>query len=77
MIQPSMERTATAPVEVRVSEVVAAGGAGVEEVLFAESAGGSMSISVEAMVGGRYGVGGEVCGVEVLLEVWAKSTLFS
>lgn len=52
MIQPSMERTATAPVEVRVSEVVLVGTEGVEEaLLFAESGVGSMSISVDAMTG--------------------------
>lgn len=67
-----MERTATAPVEVRVSElvvvVVAAGweGAGVEEDLVGAVSGGSMSISVDAMVGVGYRVRerwGEVCGI--------------
>lgn len=52
MIQPSMERTATAPVEVRVSEVVVVA-TGLEDLTFTESAaGGSMSISVEAMIEG-------------------------
>lgn len=52
MIQPSIERTATAPVEVRISEVVG------REVLVSSAVGGSMSISVEAIAGG--GSGGEV-----------------
>lgn len=60
MIQPSMERTATAPVEVRISEVVG------RAFLGLSSAGGSMSISVEAIAEGDLrrgkGVGGAIWG---------------
>ena len=55
MIQPSMERTATAPVEVRVSLVA---GAPVPWVGDTGDSTGSMSISVEAIVvvgNGRWG----------------------
>lgn len=53
MIQPSIERTATAPVEVRVS--VVAGLEPLEGVAWGEGGGESTSISAEAMFLGMGG----------------------